>query len=55
MTKTDTRTENVCTREGTINYKLAGDSRVQTIKGLFEGGLKLKYQLADLEQCFVTN
>ena len=36
MMKTDTRIENVWTREGTINYKLAGDSRVQTIKRLFQ-------------------
>ena len=53
MMKTNANLENVWAKEGTTYYRKKGeDTKVFSIRGLFEGRRHFKYQLNDVEFCF---
>ena len=52
LMKSDTRISKLWTRDGTIHFVWKDDNKTSTINNLYDGGIFLEYDIADVEYCF---
>ena len=52
LMKSDTRISKLWTRDGTIYFVWKDDNKTYTINNLYDGGICLEYDIADVEYCF---
>ena len=52
LMKSDTRISKLWSRDGTIYFVWKDDNKTYTINNLYDGGIFLEYDIADVEYCF---